>query len=125
MNERLRSLESSGRIGMLARALASGWRFKQHMGVSMLDLVRSAIAMARDTDMTLGQTIMAANAPMIIQQAMVQGSPQDGVLPSGQVAGLIDDLPSCTELIERIVSEAELSLLNIGATTRGETEHAI
>ena len=91
----------------------------------MLDLVRSAIAMARDTDMTLGQTIMAANAPMIIQQAMVQGSPQDGVLPSGQVAGLIDDLPSCTELIERIVSEAELSLLNIGAITRGETEHAI
>jgi NAD(P)H-dependent flavin oxidoreductase YrpB (nitropropane dioxygenase family) len=56
---------------------------------------------------------------------MVQGSPQDGVLPSGQVAGLIDDLPSCTELIERIVSEAELSLLNIGAITRGETEHAI
>ena len=125
MNERLQSLESSGRIGMLARALVSGWRFKQHMDVSMLDLLRSAIAMARDTDVTLGQTIMAANAPMIIQQAMVQGSPQDGVLPSGQVAGLIDDLPDCTELIERIVSEAELSLLNIGAANRGETEHAI
>ena len=30
------------------------------------------------------------------------------------------------EIVEtRIVSEAELSLLNIGATTRGETEHAI
>jgi NAD(P)H-dependent flavin oxidoreductase YrpB (nitropropane dioxygenase family) len=28
------------------------------------------------------------------------------VLASGQVAGIIDDLPSCAELIESIVAEA-------------------
>ena len=27
-------------------------------------------------------------------------------MPSGQVAGLIDDLPSCAELIDRIMTEA-------------------
>jgi NAD(P)H-dependent flavin oxidoreductase YrpB (nitropropane dioxygenase family) len=47
---------------------------------------------------------------MIIQKAMVDGLPAEGVLPSGQVAGTIDDLPTCAELIARIVSEAEASL---------------
>ena len=36
---------------------------------------------------------MSANAPMIIQKAMVDGDPARGVLPSGQVAGVIDELP--------------------------------
>ena len=37
---------------------------------------------------------------------MVEGHPAEGVLPSGQVAGLIDDLPSCAELVQRIVAQA-------------------
>jgi NAD(P)H-dependent flavin oxidoreductase YrpB (nitropropane dioxygenase family) len=47
---------------------------------------------------------------MIIQKAMVDGRPDEGVLPSGQVAGVIDALPSCEELIGSIVSEAEQQL---------------
>ena len=58
-------------------------------------------------DLTVVQSMMAANAPMIIQRAMVDGDPANGVLPSGQVAGLIDELLSCEELVREIVSEAE------------------
>jgi nitronate monooxygenase len=47
---------------------------------------------------------------MLIQRAMVEGRPAEGVLPSGQVVGLIDDLPSCADLISRIVTEAEQRL---------------
>ena len=36
---------------------------------------------------------------------MVEGVPSKGAMPSGQVAGLIKDLPSCVELIEQIRSE--------------------
>ena len=57
--------------------------------------------------MTVVQSMMAANAPMIIQRAMVDGDPANGVLPSGQVAGLIDEFLSCEELVREIVSEAE------------------
>jgi NAD(P)H-dependent flavin oxidoreductase YrpB (nitropropane dioxygenase family) len=53
---------------------------------------------------------MSANAPMIIQKAMVEGEPSRGVLPSGQVAGVINDLPTCAELIGAIVAEAEQRL---------------
>jgi hypothetical protein len=35
------------------------------------------------------------------------------VLPTGQVAGLIDDLPTCAELIESIVTTAEQTLRSL------------
>jgi NAD(P)H-dependent flavin oxidoreductase YrpB (nitropropane dioxygenase family) len=61
---------------------------------------------------------MSANAPMIIQKAMVDGDPAHGVLPSGQVAGVIDELLSCDKLISSIVKEAEqrLTLLSLRVT---------
>ncbi len=40
----------------------------------------------------------------------MEGRPSEGVIPTGQVAGLIDDLPTCAELIERIMGEADATL---------------
>jgi NAD(P)H-dependent flavin oxidoreductase YrpB (nitropropane dioxygenase family) len=37
---------------------------------------------------------------------MAGGRPDLGLMSAGQVAGLIDDLPSCAELIARIMTEA-------------------
>ena len=37
---------------------------------------------------------------------MVEGRTDVGVMATGQVVGLIDDLPSCQELIDRIMAEA-------------------
>ena len=39
------------------------------------------------------QMVMAANAPMLAKKAMQDGDPIHGYLPSGSVAGVIDDLP--------------------------------
>jgi NAD(P)H-dependent flavin oxidoreductase YrpB (nitropropane dioxygenase family) len=41
---------------------------------------------------------------------MNDGDPARGYLPSGTVAGIIDDRPPCSELIRRIVEEAEQTL---------------
>ena len=38
-------------------------------------------------------------------------------MPSGQVAGLIDDLPSCADLIARIMTDAEAHLADLGKLT--------
>ena len=66
--------------------------------------------MRSNDGMTAAQAIMSANAPMVIQKAMVDGKPSEGVLPAGQIAGAIDSLISCEELIREIVSEAEATL---------------
>ena len=114
MNRRLESLERASWLRLLAIALKSGWRFKAKMQTSMTQLLGGAWSMARHSELTLAQTLLAANAPMIIQQAMVEGRPDDGVLPSGQVAGLIEDLPACATLVEGIMRDTEARLRSRG-----------
>jgi NAD(P)H-dependent flavin oxidoreductase YrpB (nitropropane dioxygenase family) len=113
MNEFLADLEKSSKAGMLMRAVQNGFKYKAQTGMSMMQTLKAAWGMARTTEMTLGQTMMAGNAPIIIQKAMVEGKPAEGVLPSGQVAGIIDDLPSCEALIGAIIDEAQAHLKRV------------
>ena len=115
MNGTLADLEKASKLGILITAMKNGMKYKAQTGMSMTETVKTAWGMASKTDMTLGQTMMAGNAPMIIQRAMVDGKPDEGVLPSGQVAGIIDDLPSCEALIASIVKDAEARLKHVGA----------
>jgi NAD(P)H-dependent flavin oxidoreductase YrpB (nitropropane dioxygenase family) len=70
------------------------------------DVVSEGLAMRKSAELTLSQVVMAANTPMLLKAAMVDGRPDLGVMASGQVVGLIDDLPSCQELLDRIMKEA-------------------
>ncbi|MEM9255525.1 MAG: nitronate monooxygenase [Pseudomonadota bacterium] len=118
MNELLGELEKAGPLKKLLIAMRNGLAFRKYTGASVTSLLKSALAMSRDDDLTPAQAIMSANAPMIIQKAMVDGEPSNGVLPSGQVAGVIDELLTCEQLIASIVQEAEqrLSLLSVRVT---------
>ena len=82
------------------------------------ELVRQGQAMRRGTGLGSAQVLMAANTPVLLRAAMADGHPEAGLMPSGQVAGLIDDLPSCAELIGRIMTEAEQRLAAGGAAVR-------
>lgn len=116
MNEWLSEMEKAGSLHKLLIALSNGLKFRKFTGASVFDLLKSAFAMTKSGDVTPAQAIMSANAPMIIMKAMVDGKPAEGVLPSGQVAGVINELPTCEELINSIVAEAEQRL----AALRGE-----
>ena len=63
--------------------------------------------------MTLSQTVMAANQPVLLQRSMVDGVPDEGILPCGQVAAAIGDLKSCQSLIDEMVQEAERCLMAV------------
>jgi NAD(P)H-dependent flavin oxidoreductase YrpB (nitropropane dioxygenase family) len=115
MNEFLTELEKAGSLKKLLLAVKNGLAFRRHTGASLLGLLKSAVAMQRDDGLTPAQAIMSANAPMIIQKAMVEGEPGQGVLPSGQVAGVIDELLTCEQLISGIAGEAEQRLAALAA----------
>ena len=70
------------------------------------EMLRQGRVMHRDTGLSWGQVLMAANTPVLLRAAMVDGRTDLGLMSSGQVTGLIDDLPSCAELIEGIMAEA-------------------
>jgi NAD(P)H-dependent flavin oxidoreductase YrpB (nitropropane dioxygenase family) len=60
---------------------------------------------------------MAANAPMMTRAALVEGRTDVGVLPTGQVVGVIEELPTVKELVERIVTEAGATLARLSDGT--------
>ncbi len=119
-NELVSELERASRPALLLRALATAWAYRKMTGATVRDLISAALSMRRNEKLTRSQILMAANAPMLIQKAMVEGRPSDGVLPSGQVAGLIEDRPSCGELIAGIVTEAENRLAELGGANAPE-----
>ena len=112
-NELVRRLESSSALGGLVRALRSGLEYRKLSGASLGELISAATSMQKHERLTRAQTLMAANAPILARKAMQQGDPVNGYLPSGSVAGVIADIPSCEELIQSIVAEAEQTLAKL------------
>ncbi|HZM81874.1 MAG TPA: nitronate monooxygenase [Candidatus Limnocylindrales bacterium] len=108
-------VDNLGRKGLLY-ALGNAARFRKLSGVSWARMLRDGRAMRHGRDLSWAQVLMAANTPMLLKAAMVDGRPDLGVMASGQVVGLIDDLPSCAELIERIMAEAREVLERLNRT---------
>ncbi|GAA1501023.1 nitronate monooxygenase [Dactylosporangium maewongense] len=99
-------LADTGALRRLPRAVRNAQLLRKLSGRSWLSMLREGRAMRGSHDLRLSQLVLAANTPMLIRAAMVDGRADAGVMATGQVAGLIDDLPSCAELIERIMAEA-------------------
>ena len=107
-------LERTGALGSLPRAVRNALTFKQESGTSLGDMVSEGRAMRKSQELSWSQVVMAANTPVLIKRALVEGRTDLGVLPTGQVVGVIDDLPTVAELLERIMAEAEKVLGRLG-----------
>jgi NAD(P)H-dependent flavin oxidoreductase YrpB (nitropropane dioxygenase family) len=109
-------LEGRGRVGgtgglaTLARSARNAVAFRGVSGMGWREMLRQGRDMRRGSGLSWGQVLMAANTPVLLRAAMVDGRTDLGLMSSGQVAGLIDDLPSCAELIESIMAEADRTL---------------
>ncbi|MPY96433.1 MAG: nitronate monooxygenase [Actinophytocola sp.] len=101
------ALERSGRVRGLAQAARNTLQFRRLTGVSWRGLLREGLATRRSGDRDWAQLMMAANTPMLLRAGLVEGDTDAGVLASGQVVGMLADLPTVAELIESVVSEAE------------------
>src|SRR6201997_832268 len=99
-------LESGSRVKGFAAAARNAAKFKKMSGMTWRTMVRDGLAMRHGKDLTWSQVLMAANTPMLLRAGLVEGDTQAGGLASGQVAGILADLPSCAELIESIVADA-------------------
>ncbi|MCX4582869.1 nitronate monooxygenase family protein [Streptomyces sp. NBC_01481] len=109
-SELVDSLERASRTRALAQAVRRAAGFKKISGLSWSRMIRDGLAMKHGKDLTWSQVLLAANTPMLLRASMVEGRTDLGVMASGQVAGLIEDLPSCEELVGRMMSEAAMVL---------------
>lgn len=108
--EMVAALEHAGRTRALVQAVRRAAGFKRISGLSWSRMVRDGLAMRHGKDLSWSQVLLAANTPMLLKASMVDGRTDLGVMASGQVAGVIEDLPSCAELVGRLMKEAQRTL---------------
>jgi NAD(P)H-dependent flavin oxidoreductase YrpB (nitropropane dioxygenase family) len=106
-SELVESLESASAARRFGGAVRNAARFRKDAGLTWRAMLREGAAMRKTQELSWSQVLMAANTPMLLRAAMVDGRVDLGVMASGQVVGMIEDLPSCAELIGRIIAEAE------------------
>ena len=99
----------------LVAAARNASKFKAMTGMKWSTLVKDGLAMKKSSDRTWQQIIMAANTPMLLKAGLVEGNTHAGVLASGQVVGLLDDLPTCKDLIDGIIADAIKRIDALGA----------
>ncbi|WP_406213427.1 NAD(P)H-dependent flavin oxidoreductase [Streptomyces decoyicus] len=109
-SELVEALERSGRATALLQAVRRAASFRKLSGLSWAQMVRDGLAMKHGRELSWSQVLLAANTPMLLKASMVDGRTDLGVMASGQVAGVIEDLPSCAELVDRLMAEARATL---------------
>ncbi len=111
----IEQLERANPFTRFPRAALNALSLMRVTGTSLPELLEEGIAMKQNQELTWSQLAMAANAPMLTKASMVDGKVEAGILPTGQVAGVIDEIPTVAELLQRIMAEAQQTLSRLGA----------
>ncbi|WP_340586934.1 nitronate monooxygenase [Erythrobacter alti] len=121
-NPMLDRIESGGALARWRRGLLAGLAMKKETGASWPEMINAARQMTSHGEMALPEAMLAAAAPILLQKAVVEGDAINGLMASGQVAGRLDSLPSCAELladIERDARERIAALTGATDTMKG------
>mgnify|MGYP000111979307 CR=1 FL=1 len=100
-------LESSSGIKRLWLALGNARKWQQETGMTFTHMIKVFFKGFCEDPAAAATLVMSANQPVLIQKSMVDGKPDAGILPSGQVAARIEDLPSVEALMKEITTEAD------------------
>jgi NAD(P)H-dependent flavin oxidoreductase YrpB (nitropropane dioxygenase family) len=107
--------DAEGGLRRLLGAVRRAAAFRRLSGTSWGAMLREGAAMRRSRGLAWHQVLLAANAPMLYRAALLEGRTDLGIMASGQVVGLIDDLPTCAELLDRILVDASAALRRLEA----------
>ena len=120
-NEYLAMLEKASPLKRVRIALSLALEWKAQTGMTTGHAMGVLWQALREDPASVAQTVMAANAPMLLQRSMVDGKPAEGVMSAGQVAALIGRLDSCEQVIHGIVTQAQerLAALSPYRTSQG------
>jgi len=92
----------------LVSAMAGVLETKRLLKLSWWELMRSSLSTRKgEGGMGLREQINYAASTAQAKQVMFDGNENAGTFPIGQVIGGIDNIPTCQELIESIITQAE------------------
>lgn len=109
---RTKSAEAMMKAGLpVVKWFASALEVRRMLKLSTYEIIRSSLRMRKaEEGLSIFQQARLATAAIKAKEAIQDGDEAQGILPAGQCCGGIDDIPSCKELIERVVIDAEEAL---------------
>ncbi len=114
-NKLAEKLESQGTGFPVIRGIRGLFQMRElFKDMSLWELMVAGWKRKQAYEVSMSQAVLASTFPKWLYKATVEGKQDEGVMPSGQVAGIIDDVPTCKELIDRIVYQAEEVLDRFG-----------
>jgi NAD(P)H-dependent flavin oxidoreductase YrpB (nitropropane dioxygenase family) len=99
-------LERSPWWRLLPRAMANAHAFRKESGMSLFALGKEGWSMLKSKEVNLTRLVLAANAPVMTKAALIDGRLDVGILPTGQVVGLIEKIPTVAEIIDGMIEQA-------------------
>lgn len=117
----VKQMDGASPITAVPKAIFNAAKFRKYTGLSWIQMAREGLDMKKRMDLPWAEVIMAGNTPILTKVTLCDGDLDAGILPTGQVVGVIDDLPSADELIRRIIAEAEATLDRLAGRTPGSS----
>lgn len=114
-NKFTRMLDQQDRKLSWKEKISGALETRRMLGVSWWRFLVGGWNMRKQYEASVAELGHLAAGGIRIKKAMVDGDADLGVMPSGQVCGRINDIPTVQELIERIVAEAEETLKSLNA----------
>jgi NAD(P)H-dependent flavin oxidoreductase YrpB (nitropropane dioxygenase family) len=108
-------LEGDSRLRRVVPTAKRTLQLKRDSGMSWRQVLADGRSMKKGGERSWSQMLLAANTPQMLKAGLVEGDTGAGVLACGQVVGLLDDLPTCEELIDRVVEVAVERIAASGA----------
>ena len=112
-------MDGASPITAVPKAIANAARFRKFTGLSWYQMAKEGLDMKKRMDMPWAEVIMAGNTPILTKATLVDGELDAGILPTGQVVGVIDDLPTAAEVVTLIIAEAETTLDRLAGRSPG------
>ncbi len=107
LNKLVRITEGERRGFAIKESITSLLELRRAFNVPLWKVLLSGMRMKKAYQIPAGQLGNAAAGNRRIKKALVEADLEWGFMPCGQVCGRIDDIPSCQELIQRIMDEAD------------------
>lgn len=105
-------LERGDKVSILGdtEAVTSALRLKRELKLSSWELIRGSLGMAKVQKISLAKVPLIAVSTPQLRRAVEEGDLDTGIMLVGQGGGAITDMPSCSELIEQTIAQAEEAL---------------
>ena len=117
-NPMMDRIMKSGGVAKWRRGLSAGVAMKRETGASWRSMISAARQMTGGGGKSFPEAMLAAAAPVLLQKAVVDGDAIAGLMSSGLVAGRLDDLPSCEELLASIEADARARIAALSSPTQ-------